>query len=183
MLDKSLTVGSEVSATCKSAWQYLYHPQEIISFGLMNNSVCRCYLAISCVNWNSCLVFGLFDKERLQHVQNAASRLICCAGRTDYPFLLPVSLHWLAVKQRITFNTVILVYKCLHGKAPSYLSELSPVMRLFVTFVELITKACVMVHAFSITVGRGVFVAGAPKLYSEGEMQGNAILLQRSKSH
>ena len=31
-------------------------------------------------------------------------------------------LHWLPVRQRIIFKTAVLVYKCLHGMAPPYLS-------------------------------------------------------------
>jgi len=30
-------------------------------------------------------------------------------------------LHWLPIWQRILFKTAILVYKCQHGMAPSYL--------------------------------------------------------------
>jgi len=29
-------------------------------------------------------------------------------------------LHWLPVRQRITFKKAVLVYKCLHGMAPQY---------------------------------------------------------------
>ena len=32
-------------------------------------------------------------------------------------------LHWLQVRQRIRFKTAVLVFKCLHGLAPAYLSE------------------------------------------------------------
>jgi len=31
-------------------------------------------------------------------------------------------LHWLPVRQRIIFKTAVLVFKCLHGMAPPYLS-------------------------------------------------------------
>ena len=31
-------------------------------------------------------------------------------------------LHWLPVRQRITFKTAVLVYKCRRGMAPPYLS-------------------------------------------------------------
>jgi len=31
-------------------------------------------------------------------------------------------LHWLPIRQRILFKTAVLVYKCWHGMAPSYLS-------------------------------------------------------------
>ena len=44
------------------------------------------------------------------------------------PFLAPNDirdrLHWLPVKQRIDFKLGLLVYKCLHGEAPSYLVEM-----------------------------------------------------------
>ncbi|TWW69195.1 hypothetical protein D4764_18G0000010 [Takifugu flavidus] len=35
-----------------------------------------------------------------------------------------VSLHWLPVKFRIIFKTLLLTYKVLRGLAPSYLEEL-----------------------------------------------------------
>ena len=31
------------------------------------------------------------------------------------------SLHWLPIRQRITFKTAVIVFKCLHGQAPPYL--------------------------------------------------------------
>jgi len=31
-------------------------------------------------------------------------------------------LHWLPVRQRIRFKTAVMVYKCTHGLAPSYLA-------------------------------------------------------------
>jgi len=32
-------------------------------------------------------------------------------------------LHWLPIRQRITFNTAVLAYKCQHGAAPQYLQS------------------------------------------------------------
>jgi len=32
-------------------------------------------------------------------------------------------LHWLPVRQRLKFKTAVLVFKCIHGQAPVYLSE------------------------------------------------------------
>ena len=34
------------------------------------------------------------------------------------------SLHWLPIRSRINFKIAVLVYKCLHGKAPEYLQNL-----------------------------------------------------------
>jgi len=32
-----------------------------------------------------------------------------------------LKLHWLPIRQRITFKTAVLVYKCQHGTTPPYL--------------------------------------------------------------
>ena len=33
-------------------------------------------------------------------------------------------LHWLPVSQRVVFKTAVMVWKCVHGVAPAYLSDL-----------------------------------------------------------
>ena len=61
---------------------------------------------------------------KLQAVLNAAARLFSVLRRFDH--ITPVlrdELHWLPVKQRIVYKLSLLVYKCLHGSAPSYLTE------------------------------------------------------------
>jgi len=60
--------------------------------------------------------------QRLQSVQNAAARLVTGAKRSDHMTPILRQLHWLPVRQRITFKTAMLVYKCRHGMAPPYLS-------------------------------------------------------------
>ena len=34
------------------------------------------------------------------------------------------TLHWLPIRSQINFKIAVLVYKCLHGKAPEYLQNL-----------------------------------------------------------
>ena len=53
------------------------------------------------------------------------SRIDCCNSLLNglsVPMLL--ELHWLPVKCRITFKTLLLTFKCLRGLAPTYLSAL-----------------------------------------------------------
>ena len=47
-------------------------------------------------------------------------------NRIPLPFITPVlkELHWLPVRRRIEFKILLLVYKCLHGTALSYLGEM-----------------------------------------------------------
>ena len=69
--------------------------------------------------------FDLPDKEmnRLQSVLNAAARLICRARKYDNVTPLLRDLHWLRVPERITYRLSVLVYRCQHGQAPSYLAS------------------------------------------------------------
>jgi len=59
--------------------------------------------------------------RRLQSVLNAAARLIFNLRRSDHVSDALISLHWLRVPERIRSKIAVLVYKILHGCAPSYL--------------------------------------------------------------
>jgi len=54
-------------------------------------------------------------------IQNAAARLITGARRSEHMTPVLRDLHWLQVRQRITFKTAVLMFKCLHDMAPQYL--------------------------------------------------------------
>jgi hypothetical protein len=62
--------------------------------------------------------------DKLQHVQNTAARVV--TGCKKYDHITPVlkNLHWLPVKQRITFKILLLTYKALHDKAPQYVTNM-----------------------------------------------------------
>ena len=61
--------------------------------------------------------------DKLQSLQNAAARLVTGAKKFDRITPAMRKLHWLPVRQRIRFKTAVLVFKCLYGLAPEYLSE------------------------------------------------------------
>ena len=66
--------------------------------------------------------FSLCDK--LQKLQNFAAKVIL--GKSLYDHVSPclIHLHWLPIKFRINYKISLLVFKCLNGLAPSYLSNL-----------------------------------------------------------
>jgi len=61
--------------------------------------------------------------RRLQSVLNAAARLIRRSSRYEHVTPMLRDLHWLRSPQRIYFKLAVLVYRCLHGLAPRYLSD------------------------------------------------------------
>ena len=62
--------------------------------------------------------------KKLQRVQNTAARLVFNLRKYDRKTPALVTLHWLPVKYRIEFKTLLIVFKWLHGKAPTYIQEM-----------------------------------------------------------
>ena len=62
--------------------------------------------------------------KRLQRIHNIAARIVARPPcDLDISEVLQ-SLHWLPVKFRILFKSLLLEYKCIHNLAPKYLSSL-----------------------------------------------------------
>ena len=61
------------------------------------------------------------DIEKLQKVQNAAARLISLTPNRESVKPVLKRLHWLPVAFRIQFKIAVIVHRCVHGTAPSYL--------------------------------------------------------------
>ena len=93
-----------------------YHNLEIVIHAFITSRL----------EYSNSLYLGLPQSfiSRLQIVKNAAARLL--TGSKKWEHITPVlaSLHWLPVQQRIIFKTVLMVFKAINGKAPSYISDL-----------------------------------------------------------
>ena len=61
---------------------------------------------------------------KLQKIQNRAARLIYQVSRLEHTSPLINELHWLTIKNRITYKVLLLVYKTLNNLAPIYLSDI-----------------------------------------------------------
>ena len=75
---------------------------------------------------NSLLV-GISQKlqKKLQNVQRTSARLIFKKRKFDsITAELINELHWLPIKQRIDYKILALVYKALHGQAPSDVTDM-----------------------------------------------------------
>ena len=80
-------------------------------------------LVLTRLDYGNAVLAGLPGNllDRLQSVMNAAARLVCSARKCDHVTPLLCDLHWLRIRQRIEYKLAVLVYRCLHGTAPSYL--------------------------------------------------------------
>jgi len=61
---------------------------------------------------------------KLQHVQNAAARIICGLRPRDHVTPALYELYWLPVEQPVTFKLCVLMDLIHTGRSPSYLSDL-----------------------------------------------------------
>jgi len=57
-------------------------------------------------------------------IQNAAARVLMSSNRREHVSPVLASLHWLPVKFRIEVKILLLTYKALNDRAPSYLKYL-----------------------------------------------------------
>jgi hypothetical protein len=80
------------------------------------------------MNWNctkkTLKYLPKYELDKLQRVQNAASRLITGKKKSDHITPVLKELHWLPIKYRTHFKIILLVYKSLHNLAPNYLHKI-----------------------------------------------------------
>jgi hypothetical protein len=65
-----------------------------------------------------------YELDRLQHIQNCLARAVCRTSRFQSVTPVLKSLHWLKVRQRITYKVVSITYKVLQNSEPPYLKGL-----------------------------------------------------------
>ena len=62
--------------------------------------------------------------KNLRRVQNTAARLVFNLRKYNRMTPALVTLHWLPIKYRFDFKTLLIVFKGLHYKAPTYIQEM-----------------------------------------------------------
>jgi hypothetical protein len=127
IFDSNLTMAEHVNNVTRACF-YQLRQLRFIRHSLSDDAarmLVHAFIA-SKVDYCNALLFGATSHvtRKLQAVLNAAARLITGVRRSDH--ITPVlrdDLHWLPVEQRAMYKIALLVYKCLHGTAPTYLAE------------------------------------------------------------
>ena len=127
LIDGQLTMREHVQRVCRTSFYQLRQLSVIRSSLSMKTCTALVHAFVtSRLDYCNSLLYGI-NKElmnRLESVLRSAARLVMKKRKFD-----PISedirntLHWLPVRQRIEFKLGILTFKCLHGDAPSYLTE------------------------------------------------------------
>ena len=71
------------------------------------------------------LLYGVPEKDlnKLQRLQNSTARLVTGTKPRDHITTVLRTLHWLPVRQRITFKILLIVYKIVNQIAPACLCD------------------------------------------------------------
>ena len=67
-----------------------------------------------------------YKLRELQAIQNMSCRIICALPKYDHISSQIQDLHWLKVKEQITFKRAIFMFLCIRDQAPVYLKSLLP---------------------------------------------------------
>ncbi len=126
-IDSSLKMNTQINHVVKSIFFHLRNLAKMKSCLTFKRLEIAIHALISSrLDYCKSLYKGISQASilRLQKVQNAAARLLMNIKKREHITASLISLHWLPVQYRIDFKLILLVYKSLHGLAPTYLSEL-----------------------------------------------------------
>jgi len=125
MLDSALSISrhvTEVIRSCSYCICALCHIWPLLTLDVAK-SVGH---SIISTRLRKCTAHGISTSNlhRLQVAQNSLARAVCQAPRSVSATELCRQLHWLPVRQRISYKLAVITYKTNLTKAPAYLSDI-----------------------------------------------------------
>jgi hypothetical protein len=127
VFDEHLSMKDHMRKVCKAGFHQLYRLRQLRKYfdDKSMESLVHSFVT-SHIDYGNAMFAGLPDVTigKLQRLQNAAARLVTRSSKYDSITAILKERHWLPVKYRVKFKICLLVYKCLHGIGPHYLSEL-----------------------------------------------------------
>ena len=127
ILNANLNMEDNVNTVCKKVNFHLRNIWKIRKYLNKGATEALIHALISSrIDYCNSLLFDIpsYLLQKLQRLQNSAARIIHRLSKYDHVSHTLYKLHWLPVSKRIQYKILVLVYKSLHGAAPSYLSNL-----------------------------------------------------------
>jgi Reverse transcriptase (RNA-dependent DNA polymerase) len=126
-IDSQLNFNKHVINICRDSNYHiraLRHIRPVLDHETANRLACS--IVNTRLDYCNSLLMGTsaHNIAMLQRVQNSLARVVCNSTRRTSSMLLLENLHWLPIKQRITYKTASIVHHALIDKSPSYLQEL-----------------------------------------------------------
>ena len=126
-LDKHLTYKQHITTKCKTAMFNIQRIKHIRKY--LTKEACEILvmgLVTLHLDYCNSLFNGLpvIDLNKLQHVQNIASKLVLQKSKYESNMLCIMELHWLPIRARIEFKMLVYVYNCLNNTAPAYMKKM-----------------------------------------------------------
>jgi hypothetical protein len=126
-LDSNLNMKQHINNTVKTAAGNIRRISNIRQFiDIDTAKTLACSLVLSHLDYANSILCGLPDTSirKLQRIQNWAAKVVLRCGKYESSTETLKKLHWLPVRSRIDFKILCVIWKCLIGVAPSYLSNL-----------------------------------------------------------
>lgn len=115
---------AEITRKCNNTLHNIRRIRKFLTTEAMTQLVMS--LVVSRLDYANSLFLGLPEKslKPLKNTQNFAAKLLTNRSKYDSNTEALMELHWLPVKYRVEYKALVMVYRCLHGDAPDYLSSL-----------------------------------------------------------
>jgi hypothetical protein len=169
VMDQTLNMNEHVKSICKSSYMHLRNIAQIHKYLTEDAAapMIHSFVTSKLDNLNA-LLYGLPDTviHKLQLIQNHSAKVVVRKNKFDHVSPILISLHWLPIPFRIRYKILLLTHKCVHGKAPQYLSSLlqeyTPTRSLRSSEQHLLKEKKVRLKTY----GDRAFSASAPRLWN-----------------
>ena len=191
IFDSNLSFTKHIASICQSCFHHIRQLRQVRPSLDTNSAIILANaLVTSKLDYCNSLFYSLPDCtiNRLQRVQNALARVVVPTVRFNQHITPTLQrLHWLPIKQCITFKIASLTYKTLYYKEPVYLANLlhthAPTRALRSCQQNLLT-----VPFMKSEVGRRSFSYSAPTIWNSLPLDlrnaaSPAVFLSKLKTH
>ena len=124
-----LKMDMQIAKVCQNAFYHLHNIRRIRKF---LNQIATCTIIHAFITRQNDCCKGLMNGppenliKKLQRVQNTAAKLVFNLRKCDHIIHTLVTHHWLPVKNRIEFKTLLTVFKGLHARDQATCKKWSP---------------------------------------------------------